>query len=472
MASIKYYLRNTQSGGGAGGSVYDLSDTQGSNATLSATIASNTFAEVLRFQFTLGSDLPEPGVPWSVSINAISANSEARWRIQRLNSSNTVQESSSYSSAENTTGTKTGSITFNASWASGDRVAISVEYRRTSGGGNRTLTLNVNNANSFIEPNLVAAAVSATASVTAIQASSQIATISAKGDANIQIDGAQATAAAQSISAIVNGVANVIGAQADSFAQSITASGEIYATANVSGVEIQSTAESITAIGQVFAVATVTGAQAETTAAQIEARGTISNVAVVHGAQADSFAQTVLALGSGVAQITGTEVTSAANEINATGSSAAQVQGSQSEFFAQEISAAGSGVASVDGVQSESSAAEVIAVVSASQDATATVTGAEGLSSAATVKAKAPKPSSYKPGGQIMVRPMRAVDGRARLVAAYAYAIPANIRADGITVINNSVSIPQLELISNPGNVNAKGVLDIEDSDLILLLAA
>lgn len=155
MAATTYYLRNTQTGGGTGGTVYDLSGTQGTNATLSASVSSNTFAEVLRFQITLGSALPQTDIPFSVSINAISANSEVRWRIQELNSSNTVVASSAYATAQTTTGTKTGTISFSNTWAANDRLAISVEYRRTGGTGSRTLTLNINNANTYIQPDLV-----------------------------------------------------------------------------------------------------------------------------------------------------------------------------------------------------------------------------------------------------------------------------------------------------------------------------
>jgi len=155
MAATTQYLRNTQTGGGTGGAVYDLSTTQGTGETLSASVSSNTFAEVLRFQITIGADLPATNIPFSISINAISASSEVRWRVQELNSSNTVIASSAYATVETTTGTKTGTISFSNSWADGDRLAISVEYRRTSGSGSRTLTLNVNNANSYIQPDLV-----------------------------------------------------------------------------------------------------------------------------------------------------------------------------------------------------------------------------------------------------------------------------------------------------------------------------
>jgi hypothetical protein len=158
MAVTKYFLRNAQTNGGTGGTVYDLSATQGTNATLSATVSVTNFAEVLRFQIDLGNDLPETSIPFSVSINAISANSQVQWRFQELDSSNNVVASSSYSSVETTTGVKTGTISFTNGWTAGNRLALSVEYRRSSGGGSRTLTLNVNNADSFVEPDLVAAA--------------------------------------------------------------------------------------------------------------------------------------------------------------------------------------------------------------------------------------------------------------------------------------------------------------------------
>lgn len=145
MAVTRFYLRNSQANPGTGGTVYDIAETAGTATTLvSAAISGTGFTEVFRWQSTLGADLPEASIPYSVGISAVSHSSiEVRWRIQRLNSSNTVLESSSYSALHNSAGNKTGTFTFAAAWVTGDRVALSLEIRRTSGGGSRTVTIDV-----------------------------------------------------------------------------------------------------------------------------------------------------------------------------------------------------------------------------------------------------------------------------------------------------------------------------------------
>lgn len=157
MAVTRLYLRNTQAGGGTGGIVYDLSATQGTGATLvSSAISSTSFTEVFRWQYTLGSDVPDTVIPTSVDVAAVSASTlEYRWKVERLDGSNNEIASSSYSTAYNTTGIKTENLSLSTAWATGDRVAISLELRRVSGGGSRTVTINVNDADSFIDPDLV-----------------------------------------------------------------------------------------------------------------------------------------------------------------------------------------------------------------------------------------------------------------------------------------------------------------------------
>lgn len=158
MAVTRYYLRNTQTNGGTGGTVYDLLTAQGTGATLqSAAISGTSFTEVFRWQVGVPANVaPDTVIPVSVNISAVSASTlEVRWRIQRIDSSNVVQDSSGYSAAYNTTGTKTDNLSLSTTWNSGDRMALSMELRRVSGGGSRTVTISVNNANSFIDPDLV-----------------------------------------------------------------------------------------------------------------------------------------------------------------------------------------------------------------------------------------------------------------------------------------------------------------------------
>jgi hypothetical protein len=153
MAVTRFYLRNSRTNPGTGGAVYDIAENAGPSTTLvSAAVSGTGFVEVFRWQTTLGTDLPDVDIPYSVGISAVSQSTiEVRWRIQRLNSSNTVLESSGYSGLHNSAGNKTGTLSFAAAWAAGDRAALSLEIRRTGGGGSRTVTIEVDRIPPFLE---------------------------------------------------------------------------------------------------------------------------------------------------------------------------------------------------------------------------------------------------------------------------------------------------------------------------------
>lgn len=159
--TTQYFLRDTQTEAGATGtpanfgSVLDLATSQGTPATLGSGNQSNTsFEEAKAWTITVGDAITGSSFPTSLSISATSAGTlEYRWRIQRVNSSGTVQASSGYSDLHNTTGVKTATLTLATTWASGDRLRFSVELRKTSGGGGRNITFDVNSANSSVTAN-------------------------------------------------------------------------------------------------------------------------------------------------------------------------------------------------------------------------------------------------------------------------------------------------------------------------------
>jgi hypothetical protein len=150
-----YFMRNIQNEAGSTGIVWDLNPTQGTLASLtSASISSTTFTEVFRFHFNLPADtvVLDPTFSTSINISAVSASTlRYRWRVQRYNSAGTLLNSSIFSSEQNTTGVKTQDFEFDEPWVPGDRVAVSVELKKQSGGGGRTITALVNTTNSWLE---------------------------------------------------------------------------------------------------------------------------------------------------------------------------------------------------------------------------------------------------------------------------------------------------------------------------------
>ncbi len=156
--TAKVYAQNTSNETGTTGNVYDLTVTQGAAGTrVSAGSSSTSFTDVLDFTIDIdhmASAVSGNSFPVSLSVNAISSNTTARFRIQHLNSAGTVLASSTaYSSTFTTTGTQTATFSFAATqtWAATDQFRLSVEIQRGGTSSTKTITINTGNANSFVQ---------------------------------------------------------------------------------------------------------------------------------------------------------------------------------------------------------------------------------------------------------------------------------------------------------------------------------
>lgn len=151
----KNFLRNTLTEPGTGGDVRDLSETQGVNANINKQTDSTTFIEAFRFQRTPSETIVSDTFPCSLEVGDIGTliSGEARWRIQRINSAGAVQASTPYSAVFSTNGIKTATLTFATAqtWAANDRLAFSVELRRTGVTGSVSMELRVNDADSWVD---------------------------------------------------------------------------------------------------------------------------------------------------------------------------------------------------------------------------------------------------------------------------------------------------------------------------------
>lgn len=144
---MAYYLRDTTT---AACGDYDLSADQGTPATLPISVGAASYSEVASFEIVVGAAGPTGTFGVSVDINAVVNVAGVRWRLQRVNSICEIQESSGYSAEYTTAGIKTDDIAFSPTWASGDILRLSVEGKK--GGASGTLTLNVQDADSRIDP--------------------------------------------------------------------------------------------------------------------------------------------------------------------------------------------------------------------------------------------------------------------------------------------------------------------------------
>ena len=151
------YLRSSTNEVGAGGSIRDLSETQGSDGT--ATSDANTdgsFITTARWRKTINTEI-NATAPTSLNITGIQGSTEYRWRINRLNSSGGLVASSSWSATGTSTGVVTRTITDAPSGVEYAMIEIEFQSRRDGGmPSNNSVTIAVSDANSFIEPTYVA----------------------------------------------------------------------------------------------------------------------------------------------------------------------------------------------------------------------------------------------------------------------------------------------------------------------------
>ena len=153
------YLQNTQTQSGTGTTVRDLATAIGSSGTVvSQNTTSTTFAERLAFTINVNNLASViAGTQFSVSINVSavsSSNAQYQFRVQHVNSLGNVLASTGYSNTFNTTGSQTATLSFSSAqtWASTDRLRLSIEVRSSNPTGtNRNITVSTGNANSYVQ---------------------------------------------------------------------------------------------------------------------------------------------------------------------------------------------------------------------------------------------------------------------------------------------------------------------------------
>lgn len=153
--TIKYFCKdvNVQTTCDVGGSRnQDLDTTQGTGATVTSSNTQNVaFAEKLTFDIDVSGDGPITGTQSiSLDVSGVTADLEYRFRARFIDDGTCIAtDSTTYSSTFSTAGIRThsASLTFDGF---AERLRISVEVRKTGGHGNQSITVNVNDVDSFI----------------------------------------------------------------------------------------------------------------------------------------------------------------------------------------------------------------------------------------------------------------------------------------------------------------------------------
>lgn len=152
--AIKYFPKNVNTDVTCDGSTtpLDMDKTQGSSASqASSGTQSSTFVEVMSFDIDVSGDTPVTS-DHDVSVDITDLTDvTARFRLQAIDDAGCgVDNSSSYSSEFTTTGIKT--FTLNLTWAgTSDRLRLSCEIKKDAVHGNKAVTINVNDADTFVD---------------------------------------------------------------------------------------------------------------------------------------------------------------------------------------------------------------------------------------------------------------------------------------------------------------------------------
>ena len=154
MSVTRYYLQNTQTNAGTGGTIYDLTATIGSAGSVNNSTNQTAFTLTQAWQQTFGTTVTGTSFDISVNIASITGTAESRFRIARVDSPNNVQAASSYSTTYNTTGTKTFTLTLSTTWSAGDRLRLEQEVRRAGGHGNVSFEISTGNSNSYVDADI------------------------------------------------------------------------------------------------------------------------------------------------------------------------------------------------------------------------------------------------------------------------------------------------------------------------------
>ena len=148
----QHFLVNSSNEGCStgGGISLDMTPTIGTRNTITGKTNSATFVEILNLNVAVGviGNVGE----WRVSLDIINIDSgmEVRGRLQRLNSSCVIQESSVFSGEETAVGVRTNNIPWILIWATDDVLRLSIEGRRVAGHGNKSISLSIDDPDCFV----------------------------------------------------------------------------------------------------------------------------------------------------------------------------------------------------------------------------------------------------------------------------------------------------------------------------------
>jgi len=155
--ATKYYPQDTNADTtcdyGAVSGDHDLSTTAGTPTTHTTDTSGISSWQVVRsYQLNIGTGLMASSdvINFSISLNTVT-NSDVRIQMWYIDSSCTPVAASGYSSTWTASGTQTGSLTMSTLAGTPERIELRVEAQRNLTHGTRSITIDVQSSNTWIE---------------------------------------------------------------------------------------------------------------------------------------------------------------------------------------------------------------------------------------------------------------------------------------------------------------------------------
>jgi hypothetical protein len=195
-----------------------------------------------------------------------------------------------------------------------------------------------------------------------------------------------------------------------------------------------------------------------------------STETIIEGITLESNISEVQAIGSQnvLIEISGIDLLAAISEINANGFSIYVLSGLSLTSVLGEISQVASGVINLSGEELLSAAEEITAQTDNS--ASVSINGINLSSQLGFVSASGTGEMQMVPGRVSYQLPK--LNARTRIDGLILQSQASDLLASGTIIINNTAKIMSIEAVLNLKKIQANGVWDIEENDLILLLAA
>ena len=157
MPATKHYCGDAVQ---VGSGDYEFETSIDTGTTYVASTSNGTATLVRRWGFDMGAvQLNSTSVPISIDVTAISGTASFYFDIARYNSTGILQTAGSASPTYTTTGIKTATLTLSTTFAAGDRFTLRMYvWRNTGTMGTVTVTINVEDLDTYAEPDYGASA--------------------------------------------------------------------------------------------------------------------------------------------------------------------------------------------------------------------------------------------------------------------------------------------------------------------------